>query len=179
MTLRDWTDPGDSKKRLIFLVIVWLGHAGIGTAQVSDAAQGAADGEAAADSLRGPGGYIAIMGAGGLLSGAVNRSRVSSGRDLATEAGIYGAIGIAGGIVIGLLSSDLPDELSEGIADRPDDYRMSFEQEYRQRYRSDALIRGILGGLVAGVAYALTAGAGNDRLDDGPSYTLISARVRF
>ena len=179
MTLRDWTDARDGKKRLIFLAIALSGHAGSGTAQVSDAAQGASHGEAAADSLRGPGGYIAIMGAGGLLAGALDRSRVTSGRNLATEAGIYGALGIAGGIVIGLLSSDLPDELSESIADRPDDYRISFEQEYRQRHRSDALLRAILGGLVGGVAYALTAGAGNGRLDDGPSYTLISARVRF
>ena len=178
MTLRDWTDPGDSKKRLIFLVIVWLGHAGIGTAQVSDAVQGAADGEAAADSLSRTGGYIAIMGASGLLTGALARIGVGGKRDLAT-AGTYGASLMAGGIVIGFLSSDLPDELSESIAGRPDDYRMSFEQGYRQRYRSDAVIRGILSGLVAGVAYALTAGAGNDRLDDGPSYTLISARVRF
>ena len=167
------------KKQLIFLALLQTVHVGNATAQVSDAVQGAADGAAAADGLRGPGGYIAIMGAGGLLAGALGRSRVTSGGDVATQAGIYGALVIAGGIVIGFLSSEVPDRLSESIADRPDNYRMSFEQEYRQRYRSDALIRGILGGLVAGVAYALTAGAGNGRLDDGPSYTLISARVRF
>ena len=167
------------KKKLIFLAVLLSAHVGAATAQVSDAVQGTADGGAAADSLGSLAWQLAIMAGGGVVGGAMARNGVTSGSDVAAEAGTFGGLLLVGTIVTAFLLSDVPDDLSESIVDRPDDYRMSFEEEYRRTSRSKAFVRGILGGLVAGVAYAVTAGAGNDRLDNGPSFTLISARIRF
>ena len=166
------------KKKLIFLAVLLSVHVGSATGQTSDAVQGTADGAAAADSMHSLGWQLAIMAGGGLVGGAFARNGLTSGSEVAAEAGTFGALLLVGTIAFAFLLSDVPDDLSESIADRPDVYRMSFEEEYRRSARSKAFVRGILGGLVAGVAFAVTARVGND-LKAGPSFTLFSARIRF
>ena len=58
-----------------------------------------------------------------MFGGAIARSGVDSRSELAAGAATYGALLMVGTIGIDFLYNDLPESLSERIADRSEDYR--------------------------------------------------------
>lgn len=148
-------------------------------AQVGTAAAGTRDGQASAKSLRPVAGYYFLIGSAGAVVGWSRRNDVDSvGDALFGGFGIGAVIGLGG--ALGLWWNVSPsDDVMASIEGRPEEYQVAFERAFREERRRRDIFESLIAGSIFGAAYTILASAGNDRFDQQPSFTILSASVRF